>query len=107
MANQQNLLPGITRPASTVNPNPLAYTVDVTGARIFPVQLIDVGGAVYKTLIFRLLADGVTWLDPAGAVIASPPAALVAFATATTNYESKRDAAFSAPGVQAILTTFA
>jgi hypothetical protein len=104
---QALLITGVTRPGQAIGINPLAYIVDASGNRIFPVQLIDALGVVYKTIIFRLLADGVTWLDPAGAVIASPPAALAAFATATTNYEAKRDAAFGAPGVQAIVTTFA
>jgi hypothetical protein len=100
-------LPPITRAAASVTPNPLSYYSDGSGGFIFPVQLIDANSNPYKRIIFRLLADGVTWLDPAGAVIASPPPALVALATATTNYESKRDAAFSAPGVQAIMATFA
>jgi hypothetical protein len=107
MAQSLNLLPGITRPSATVTPNPLTYMVDSTGAHLFPVQLVDAAGNAYKTLIFKLMPDTTTWLDPSGAVIASPPAALTAFATATVNYESKRDAAFSAPGVQAILALFA
>jgi hypothetical protein len=72
------------------------------GSVTVPVSIVASDGAtVTGDLILQ--PDGVTWHDAKGNPIVSPPPALVALATATTNYLAKQAACIAAPGVQALL----
>lgn len=72
------------------------------GSVTIPVQIVASDGNIFPGDLV-LQPDGVTWHDAKGNLIASPPPALVALATATTNYLTHQAQAINAPGVQALL----